>query len=688
MHVEQHEVIEDARLDPEDLIDAAPVGLFATDAEGRCVSVNKRWCGITGLTSSQAEASGWVDALHPEDRERVAREWYTAATQNTPFVSEYRMQRPDGTVVWVLGQASAVPGGHVGTLTEIGDLVRTREELAKAGLMYHNIAKHSPAAAFVADEDGAVTFLGDMWTEVTGQSRDDALGEGWLEVIDPMDRPGVRLAYDKAVANCEPFRIEFRLAQSDTGEQWLECTARPVPAPNRSFTSYVGSVVDISINKKTESALRDHNHELKKLARQDGLTKLPNRFAFETDLARRIERAAYTQQPMALLYIDLDGFKSINDEMGHAAGDAVLVEFAARAQETIRPGDRVFRLGGDEFAVVVSDLTRPEDAEIVARTLVDVIERAIVYRGQALRVSGSIGVAISPGDADAADRLIRCADRAMYRAKEAGGGGVRFFSEATGERAKGRSQIRRDLHRAIDQHEFLIHYQPQVDLRTRAWIGGEALVRWQHPSQGLLSAGTFVEVAESSGLIVDIGEWVLSEVVGHSRAWTASGRAIRTSLNVSYRQLLDPGFIDRVEGILKRAPFDPSRTELELTETWAVQNLDLASERLKPLREMGFRIAIDDFGIGYSNLAALSRLEADTVKIDGSFISGIDQNEFHQTIAHALRLMAGRLGFDLVAEGVETEAECQWLLENGIFRAQGYLFAAPLPFHAFDSCLT
>ncbi len=510
-----------------ELLDCAPVGIFVAAHDGSCVLVNRRWSEITGISYEDARRDGWENALHPDDAERVREAWYRSAQSGAPFQAEYRMCRPDGRSTWVSGKAHKTLDGYIGILNEIDDIVAARSKLLESERMFRGLAEASPAVIFKTDAEGQVVYVGPTWTEMTGLSADSALGVGWAEVILEDDRERVLEEWRAGAATMAAFRTEYRIVGADGRIRWVEGSARPVVDDDGTHSAHVGTLLDITHTKEVEGELRDQsyaleaameelqdqqkrlaaaNRELRRQADHDLLTDLPNRGVFEAQVRKAVEAARHGSHPMAVLFIDLDGFKAVNDSKGHAAGDAVLLEIAHRIRATIRASDAVFRLGGDEFTVLTPRVEQEEHAAVVAKNLIQAIERPIAHGGGELHVSASVGIAVFPGDAEEAEGLIRCADRAMYRIKHDGGRGFRFFAHTTDEKAQSLIELRADLVGAVEREEFVLHYQPQIDLRTMQVVGAEALIRWNHPNLGLLAPNAFIEAAEYTGRIVEIGE--------------------------------------------------------------------------------------------------------------------------------------------------------------------------------------
>ncbi|MDQ3493487.1 MAG: EAL domain-containing protein [Chloroflexota bacterium] len=411
-------------------------------------------------------------------------------------------------------------------------------------------------------------------------------------------------------------------------------------------------------------------------ALHDPLTALPNRLLLSDRLDQALARGPRTSGQVGVIFLDLDDFKSVNDSLGHAAGDRLLVTIGERLAATVRSGDTVARFGGDEFVILCEALSGEQEAIALAKRVLRAVAVPVTLRRKRVRVTGSVGVAMGGRRVDTGDVLLREADAAMYRAKERGRDRVEIFDAAMHQRAKARLDTEAALSAAIEGGQLRLHYQPQVSLVTGETVGVEALVRWQHPQRGLLAPAEFIAFAEESGLIVPLGEWVLREAVAQVAAWQDRGFCVPVCVNVSARQLMDPSFHVLVESLLQKSGLVPSSLAIEVTESVLVEEAEPVSDCIRRLIELGATISIDDFGTGYSSLLYLKRFPASMLKIDMSFVHGLE-NPRDQAIVRAVAGLAKDLGITTVAEGVETEAQAAVLRSLGCEAAQGYLFARP-----------
>ncbi len=432
--------------------------------------------------------------------------------------------------------------------------------------------------------------------------------------------------------------------------------------------------------KHAETALRQSEERLQHLVHYDPLTQLPNRVLFLDRLNQALARARWHKRLVAVLFLDLDRFKVINDTVGHPIGDRVLRAIAERLSRTVREGDTVARLGGDEFAVALADLAEVSDVPRVTEKIIAALGPPVVIDEREYFVTASIGVSLHPEDGDNAEMLLRNADIAMYRAKETGKNNFQFYSPTMNAEAPRRLTLETDLRRALERREFLLHYQPKVDLAS-GWITGtEALLRWQHPKQGLISPLDFIPLLEETGLIVPVGRWVLHSACVQNKSWQEAGHApLRVAVNLSARQFKQTGLVEMVEEVLAETGLDPRYLELELTESILLEHTEESLATLRRIHDMGIHLALDDFGTGYSSLSYLKRFPIDSLKIDRSFIRDVTTNPDDATIAQTVIAMAHSLRMTAVAEGVETEEQLAFLRSHQCDQMQGYYFSRPLP---------
>jgi diguanylate cyclase (GGDEF)-like protein/PAS domain S-box-containing protein len=423
----------------------------------------------------------------------------------------------------------------------------------------------------------------------------------------------------------------------------------------------------------------DSERRLAFLAQFDPVTGLANRTLLADRFSQMIVQARRRGTPLGVLFIDLDDFKLVNDRLGHSAGDVLLAETARRVQAAVRSGDTVARISGDEFAVVLADLARPDDAAVVAQKILDRLAEPVALGGEQSFVTASIGIAAFPGDGDDVETLLGAADAAMYRAKQSGRNAYQFFTAEITQRTRARAQLAFELRRALERGEFALAYQPKFDLASGKACGAEALLRWEHPERGVVSPTQFIPVLEDTGLIVQVGEWVIRRACEDLKLWIGSGlQPMPVAVNLSARQFRQKDLDARIRALVGAAGVDPALIELEITESQLMEDPEHAIRTMRALREGGMRIAIDDFGTGYSSLAYLTRFPVKSLKIDRSFVADVFSDHADAAIVRTIIEMAHTLGFTVVAEGVETDRQAAFLRQFGCEQAQGFLFARPM----------
>jgi diguanylate cyclase (GGDEF)-like protein len=424
------------------------------------------------------------------------------------------------------------------------------------------------------------------------------------------------------------------------------------------------------------------------LAYYDELTGLPNRTLFSQRLNHALAQARRYKKTLAVLFIDLDRFKNINDTLGHEAGDSLLQEMAKRLSDCLRESDTVARLGGDEFVVLLEEVADPKYAANVARKIVAAALNPFALKGGEYHITASIGISTYPDDGEDEQTLMKHADIAMYLAKDHGKNNYQFYSAQINAHSFERLALESSLRHALERNEFLLHYQPKIDLNTGDFTGMEALIRWQHPDLGMVSPALFIPLAEETGLIVPIGRWVLKTACAQNKAWQAQGLPrLRISVNLSARQFNDKNLVQDVANVIKETGLAPELLELEITESMVMYNPDQAVKLLSELKAMGLFVAIDDFGIGYSSLSQLKRFPIDTIKVDRSFIKDLMDNREDAAITEAIIAMGKSLKLNVIAEGVETGDQAGFLRDHQCDEMQGYYFSKPLPEKEFADLL-
>jgi diguanylate cyclase (GGDEF)-like protein/PAS domain S-box-containing protein len=679
------------------LSESSPVGIFRAAADGRCVYVNERWCALAGRTPGAALQLGWHHAVHPDDQEVVRTEWTRVTQAKAAYHQEFRFLHPDGTVTWAFGQATPVRGeagivqGFIGTVTDISERKRMEQAMIESEQRLSRVLRGANDGWWEWEIETGVMSCSPRWWSMLGHE-DQALGssaEVWRRLTHPDDLPHVAEVLDAALAEgAESYEVEYRMLHTDGHE---------VPILSRALIQRngAGRPVRISGTNMDLTERKQAERQIRELAFYDSLTRLPNRRFLMERLGRAMASSQRTQRYCALLFIDLDQFKTLNDTLGHDVGDRLLVSVADRLVASVRAGDTVGRLGGDEFVVMLEGIGAAEtQAAAAAKAASDKILAALSAPYSLFdsapadhHNTSSIGVNLFLGHREPADVLLKHADLALYQAKDAGRNTVRFFSAAMQTELEARTAMESGLRYATARDEFSLVFQPQVDFEGHV-LGAEALLRWA-PAGVVVSPSEFIPVAEDCGLIVSIGRWVLDTACAQLRRWQLQShtRHLHVAVNISARQLRQADFVADVCQLLERHAIDPSGLKLELTESAALDNLDDTISKMQSLKGLGVGFALDDFGNGYSSLSHLRRLPLEQVKIDRSFVRDIARDRTNAAIVEAIIAMGRTLHLDVIAEGVETESQHAFLHENGCTAFQGYLFSRPVPARDFEQLL-
>ncbi len=529
-------------------------------------------------------------------------------------------------------------------------------------------------------DDHSIVYVNPAFARITGYSTDEVIGrEGRFLVRDDLAQPDLE-EIRSALREKREGHALLRNYRKDGTQFWNELHISPVKDASGAATTHFVSV----INDVSERV--NYQKELEYQATHDSLTGLANRNLLNDRITQAIAWAKRQGLSVGLLLLDLDHFKLINDGSGHSAGDIVLKEVAHRLSQCVRETDTVARLGGDEFVIVLTDLPQPEDADTIAEKVLTILSRPFEVEGHDMLVTASIGISLYPRDGDNGETLLRYADIAMYRVKEHGRNSVRQFIPEMGVTAISRLNMEGALRRGLERDEFILHYQVKFDTSSNRMIGAEALVRWCHPQIGLIHPVEFIPLAEETGLILPLGEWVLAEACRQQIAWQAQGLpALKIAINMSSRQFRQEDLAERVAAIFTNTGVNPGDFTLELTESMVMQDVDSTLITLRALKKLGLSISLDDFGTGYSSLSYLRRFPIDELKIDKSFINDIHDNPDDAAIASAIIAMALSLGLTVVAEGVEKKEQVAMLTEMKCHHVQGYYFGRPMDADSFAS---
>lgn len=788
------------------ILRVSPVGVFRTDAQGLCVYVNERWCEIAHLSPEKAMGEGWIEGVHPDDREKIFEEWNSSVAEKRPFYLEYRFGAPDTRVTWVLGQS--IPErdsndqitGHVGTITDITQRRETEKALQESEIKYARLLKELPGMAYRCrnDEDWTAELISDGSLELTGYRASDIIGNTVIslgKLIHPDDRDWlwercqaslnarircqneyriitangeVKWVWDQAqgiytdsgelvaiegfisniterklameqlqltakvlansreaimitdaqkqIVSVNPAFEEMTGYRSDevigippsilssghhdaefyktindllldygywSGEiwdrrkngelypSWLSITA--VRNDDGKTCNYIGIASDISERKKAEDRINF-------LAHHDVLTGLPNRLLFRERLEQALVHARRQNHIVALLFLDLDNFKIINDSLGHLVGDKLLQEVSRILLECLREMDIIGRQGGDEFILGLKDLKDVHAIGFVVEKILNRLAKPINIDQHVLHTSASIGIAIYPNNGNDFETLLRSADTALYHAKHHGRNTYNFFTEEMNDEAHKRLEIETQLRRAIANDELLLHYQPQIDFKNKKIVSVEALLRWNNPNLGDIAPSLFISIAEECGLIIPIGEWVLNESCRTAKAWQDAGvPPVTVSINLSVLQLQRVDLPELVNKALSSTGLESRYLELEITESMLMHDSEQIIDLLQKLKRLDISIAIDDFGTGYSSLSYLKRFAVNKLKIDQSFVRDLTFDEDDASIVRAVLALGKSFNLVTIAEGIETKEQEEALIQMGCELGQGYFYGMPVP---------
>jgi diguanylate cyclase (GGDEF)-like protein/PAS domain S-box-containing protein len=671
----------DELLEPSSLLEATPECLVVAEVDGRIVYANHRVEELSGFLREEL-----VD--HPVDGLIAAELPITTASVGGHIAGAcHRKVGEDVPVEVHLGAVDGPAGRYlVVTLRDVSDLRRGEAARFEAEAKYLSLVEGIPAITYIdpIDENQNSIYVSPQVTELLGISQEEWLANPycWRHHVHPEDEQRVWDEYVEAYRNQESLTHEYRMVHEDGHVVWVSEQAFIIRNEHGDPWLVQGVIFDITERKNAEE-------QVAFLAYHDKLTGLPNRALFEEMLELALARARRHELGVGVLFLDLDNFKLVNDSMGHHAGDELLVQLAERLRGCTRETDLVARQGGDEFLLLLSDLDRGTSAlagkdagvlvaEFVAERVREALHEPFELDGTEFYASGSIGISLFPQDALDGQALLRNADTAMYESKRTDPGGFVMFASSDRD-PKARLSLTTRLRKAVDERNWVLHYQPIIDLSDGHVDSVEALIRWQEPNGGLVPPGEFIPLAEELGLIEAIGEWVLDELIQQHLAWREQGLTVPIGYNLSPRQLWSAHLVDRVIEKLRAADVDPHAITMEITESTAMTDPERTQRILTELHAWGMPLAIDDFGTGYSSLARLKHMPVDVLKIDRSFVRDVDRDRSLAGMVRAMIQLAQSLGMVPLAEGIETPGEYVFLRSNGCRLAQGFLFSRPVP---------
>jgi diguanylate cyclase (GGDEF)-like protein/PAS domain S-box-containing protein len=689
------------------VMSATGVGIWDWQVQTDELTFNQRWAEIIGYTVEELlpiSFETWSLNVHPDDlviaRQQLQLHWNGDIDI---YEVEARIRHKKGHYVWVLASGKVVrwqedgqPKQMLGSHLDITD----RKERENGRIIANQLLQESQKIAKVGGwelnlETGLLYWTAETYRihETTPEEFDPSV-DACIDYFLPGSRSRISAALDQAVNNGVSYDLELE-ALTTKGRKIDIRTTCIVTTKNNKAVRLAGIFQDISGQKATQrklevsyNKLEVANHTLQLLAHYDTLTELPNRTLLSDRMQQAMAKSIRHNQSVAIAFIDLDGFKSINDSYGHSIGDEFLRLISNQLKTSLREGDTLARIGGDEFVAVIDELNDNSDSHVIFARMLESASKEVVVDGILLKASASIGVTFFPQNNCNSDQLLRYADQAMYKAKQLGKNRWQIFDIEKDVAVKHKHEEIERLKLALLNYEFTLFYQPKIDLRTKQVIALEALIRWQHPEKGILSPLTFLPILEQDPLAIELGEWVIKTALEQLNSWRSSAMEMPISVNISPRQLQHPNFVPRLKRVLKEFPLlSANSLEFEILESSALKDINIVSNVIQECNRLGITFSIDDFGTGYSSLTYLKRLPAEYLKIDQSFIRDVLVDEDNRTIIEGIIQLAKAFNLNVIAEGVETPEHGNQLLSMGCFLAQGHGIARPMPASKFPAWL-
>ncbi|MBL0386855.1 EAL domain-containing protein [Tumebacillus sp. ITR2] len=656
------------------------------DNEGTILYASPSHAFVLGQEPAYYEGTSSFQFIHPEDVPHVQEVIAHMHVSQKQAQAEFRFRSTFGwKQLEVRGMPVLSDAGNIDGFVIVGRDITLRKEaerrLAESEQRYKSLYEQNIDAVFSFDENGKFRSGNPAWEKLTGYTEAELLQNGSADHLIPdedLDRIDVHL--QKALRG-EAQYYEMPILTKSGERVHVSVTNFPIVI-NEEIVGVFGIAKDITKRKRDEQMIYH-------LAYHDPLTKLPNRRLFLDRLQYALDAAREAQQMVAVMMLDLDRFKVINESLGHAIGDQILQEVAERLDSCIASEHTVARLGGDEFALLMPMLTDPDQAVETAQSILNAFTPPILVAGYEFHITSSIGIALYPEDGCDVNTLLKHADTAMYIAKDQGKNNFQHNRAGKNEQVFQYMELENDLRKALEREQFVVYYQPQININTGLVIGVEALVRWQHPERGLVSPAQFIPLAEETGLIAQISEWVLREACRQARQWQVEkSQYFKVSVNLSSSQFQQMDMVDKVRRILQETELHPQYLDLEITESIAMHNIDFVISKLMQLERLGVHISIDDFGTGFSSLSYLKKFPIHTLKIDRSFIQDITTDPDDASIVTAIRWMARSLNLDVVVEGVETGEQLEFLRSIDCDKVQGFYYCKPVPAREFERLVT
>jgi diguanylate cyclase (GGDEF)-like protein/PAS domain S-box-containing protein len=660
------------------LFEENPDAIFIFDLDGKFLVANNA-VSLYGYGVEDLLDKPFAGFILPKDLEKVTAHFCQAvegmATNYECSILDKEGQQREINVTNIPIFVNEEINGVYTIIKDITQHKKAQNDLVEAEAKYRSLIENSLVGVYIM-QDGKLVYVNPRLCEMSGYKCEDLIGLHVADFIYPEDLPLVTENIGKRFNNeTGTIKYEYRAIRKDKSIITFELYGSKIIYNGRD--AIIGTVIDITERKNTEKMI-------KHMAYHDQLTDLPNRYLLREKLNESIKASRMNNCHFTLLFLDLDRFKAINDTMGHEVGDKVLIEIAERLKTCVHEKDIISRYGGDEFSILLPD-SGDQRASEVAGQIITKLSFPLTFHHHELLVTPSIGVAVFPAHGESFDMLIKNADLAMYHAKSLGRNNFQFFNEELNKNAQHELDMEVKLRKALEQNQFVLFYQPQVNLENKEIYGAEALIRWIHPEKGIIPPAAFIPIAEETGLIIPMGEWAIRTACKENKKWQDAGYSpVMVSVNISAKQFFQSNLVEIVETALSETGLHPNYLELEITES-ITMDVERSIKTLLELQRIGVKVSIDDFGTGYSSLNYLKRLPIDKLKIDQTFIRECPDDSNSNTLVRTIIIMAHLLKMKVIAEGVETEEQVSFLLEQGCKEAQGYFFSKPLPVSEFET---